>query len=336
LVSTAKNSRSMKSHTFLILLFVAAALCAKRSNVNLEMSTHSASVRALKLQDGERNGAVGFTFSTIGFPRFRTRMYRVGEEPARVALDQFRAGLLSALEVNLQNETLGFQPEVDEVLANYTAWRGLAQTDLWSALVANNETDPDTGAIIRTLETHFTPRGYNEWMFQLMARISDMPVVNGTRRLAPTSFKFDINIKGFPYNATQTDSRMVLKFAVEHSGNFIRGNATTSDEDDVSAGRTRFGWVRSCLADGVESPVLATRNLIADDGDALPGDDDRDPTEARKLMYFTFPAGHPALVEWDPILDAVPDAVPESGAMSIRPSLWLALAALVALIALIL
>jgi hypothetical protein len=252
-----------------------------------------------------------FGFTTWGFPRFRVQYFE--NTATGNSRFKFRFGLLHIAEYN--------DTTPDFSRANIIPGRGirlLGRGPDWT--VIDYQTDPVTD--VRTATTRLVDtRGTVE----LTIRASKRPLTLNKTMLAPNKLKFDLGISNFqfqyPTSKIAVLGVMQMKIAYNPKENKgAQSSADSDDSDEVAVGDTtnpdadggRFAYVRNAW-DNIGKKAVAVKSFPLRDDDTDydtyvgkggdQGDDDKDDTEARKLVVFVFDrdtAQSTANLLWDP------------------------------------
>ncbi|KAJ4462273.1 hypothetical protein PAPYR_867 [Paratrimastix pyriformis] len=329
----------MERRAFFILCLALVALATPHPRppsgaIDVKVQGHGVSIRSsFEKSNNTAIGDVTVDFTTDGFPRYRIKsMQPPASNGTAAVVSQFRVGFLKLVEFVPSNPALGYQPN-DTVLQTLDGWR--KRQSGWSNVqydLLRTNTSDGTAVVVR-LETHWTMGSTQLMQLVMYISGSTLNASDPARRIDPTSMKIDVFVNGFPWTASQANSTLALAMCFESSGAPGMHNRT-GPEGSVETSAGGLAWTREVLADGVAGNLTVSE--LRDDSESVDRDDDRQPGEGRKVIYFTFPQGHPAKYEWDPQLSAAVDAgqvQPGAAPLGARP---LGLAALLGLALLVL
>jgi hypothetical protein len=238
--------------------------------------------------------------------RYRLKYYSSDKDSKTSFKLNMHMGFVEIVEFVPTDPLLGFQVGVDTPVS----------TSLWS----ENSWQ---------FSTIFTD-GYNYWFnvsdvnntFTVTPHIAAGDFAVNGQNYAPDEVKTDILIQNYPYTTAGTylALRIRLQSVMKLTQNKTKSEAIYSNP---GLGGMMFAWLPTLTIDGNPCNVIASPlNKTTDDTT----DPDYVKGESAFHYYFTFPAVHPGVIQWDPTVAIW------GSASSVTASLLLLVAALLALL----
>jgi hypothetical protein len=292
-----------------------------KRTITVDPHPHYVTATLKKLTAPLTSSRLSFTFTTLGFPRFRATYFR--HDSDSIDAFKFRVGLCAAVEFN-DGGTPGFDAgDRDNIIrrVNFLG-RGL----FWSDIACSSS--PISGTTVHTCSTFYpaTATGTNEKVTMTIT-ISEQYVKEAllNRTFIPDGFKWDLSFENIVYHSNSSKIAFILAIDSAAVRGLFQTNPDPIDalipEGAVSIGNGRLNWVKTVEAKYLNSALNKNSELIAstlftDDFNATSTNEDNDMQagESRQLIAFTPLANdQPPNIYWDPTVLIDDQALDGSG-----------------------